>query len=360
MARALAQTCGPLVELNPLKERFGKTKTVLYQTLARHKYRRELDLSLHRYLSEQVDKLLTAYPSVDVVVSPGCLPYPNLFLQSRKPVVYWSDATFANLVDVHPNFTSLTAREVRSGHEIQRLMLSGCAAAVFASRWAADAARQYYGIDERKIVVAPFGANIDEALAPAEVPAVVAARGEDVCRLLFVCRDWWTAKGGPQALRIASLLNRSGLRAELTIIGNRPPVADLPANVKYAGLLRKGIPAERELLEQLYRQSHFLLAPTTIECFGIALCEAGNFAVPVVASDVGGIPEVISIGVSGKIFPFQASDESYCAYIADLFSRPDEYRQLALSAFNYSSKTFNWNRSATIVQGVLSRVCGLA
>jgi glycosyltransferase involved in cell wall biosynthesis len=61
-----------------------------------------------------------------------------------------------------------------------------------------------------------------------------------------------------------------------------------------------GEPAD---LPALLQASDVFLLPSQSESFGLAALEAMACAVPVVASDVGGIPEVVVHGVSGFLAP---------------------------------------------------------
>jgi len=68
-------------------------------------------------------------------------------------------------------------------------------------------------------------------------------------------------------------------------IGNRTPVPDLPANVQCLGEM----PAARRFL----RNFHLLMLPSDYEGMPMVIIEAMAAGLPVVASAVGGIPEVM-------------------------------------------------------------------
>jgi glycosyltransferase involved in cell wall biosynthesis len=66
--------------------------------------------------------------------------------------------------------------------------------------------------------------------------------------------------------------------------------------------------AQEEVLPLLSISDVFLL-PSSQESFGLAALEAMACEVPVVASRVGGIPEVILDGVTGFLHPLDAIDD---------------------------------------------------
>jgi N-acetyl-alpha-D-glucosaminyl L-malate synthase BshA len=94
------------------------------------------------------------------------------------------------------------------------------------------------------------------------------------------------------------------LPARLLMVGDGPEVGEavrlsrsygLGANVQFLG--------DQEQVVPLLSASDLFLMPSAQESFGLAALEAMACEVPVVASRVGGVPEVIEHDVSGYLFP---------------------------------------------------------
>jgi L-malate glycosyltransferase len=77
----------------------------------------------------------------------------------------------------------------------------------------------------------------------------------------------------------------------------------------------EAVGAQEEVTPLLSISDLFLL-PSATESFGLAALEAMACEVPVVASKVGGVPEVIEDGVSGFLHPPDALDAMAASAIA--------------------------------------------
>jgi glycosyltransferase involved in cell wall biosynthesis len=95
--------------------------------------------------------------------------------------------------------------------------------------------------------------------------------------------------------------------ARLLIVGDGPERATLRRQIERAGLQHRVVLAgriddERERVD-IVRASDIALLPSYGEALPMALIEASACARPVIATDVGGVREVVSDGVSGILVP---------------------------------------------------------
>ena len=191
-----------------------------------------------------------------------------------------------------------------------------------------------------------------------EASQFVAARPRDRCRLLFIGVTWLN-KGGNIAVEVAKRLNTGGLRAELTVVGCTPEklgAQPLPDFVRVVGYIDRTSRQGSEKFDQLLRESHFLIVPSRAEAMGLVFCEACAFAVPSLATDVGGIPDVVRNGITGKTFSLDSSIEEYCHFINENMSDAVRYRELSLSALNEYKTRLNTNTAAIEVMKLIEQL----
>jgi glycosyltransferase involved in cell wall biosynthesis len=290
-----------------------------------------------RHWAHELERRL-AGSQADVVVSSDSTPLTHL--ESDLPIVVWTDATFDALVGFYPEFSNLSASSIQNGRRQELAALGRVALAVYSSRWAAEGAREHYGLDDDRLAVVPFGANIEPPSA-AEVNACVGSRSRDVCRLIFIASDWFR-KGGDVAVDAVGLVNEAGVPAEVTIVGAPPHRPDkLPPHANYFGTFDKRSRGGGEL-GRLIGDSHFLLLPTRADCSPVVFAEASAWGTPSLAPDVGGVGEMVVDGVNGRLLEREAGPERYASAILTAFEDPAAYRELALSSRGEYDRRLNW------------------
>lgn len=314
-----------------------RVKRKLYD-LAGKKYLLDRELFVVRDFARQIRS--RADKSTDVFFSPGSTPMA--LLECTRPKVFYSDATFASLMGGYDAYTNLCAETVRNGSAIEQASLDSCAAAIYASDWAARSAIEHYRADPAKVHVVPFGANVFHDLTADDIRDAIRLRPRKVCKLLFVGVDW-KRKGGDKALAVWKALNEGGLPTELHVLGiPELPVSPLPKGVVNHGFIGKTNPEGLTTIARLYLDTHFMILPTQAEAFGFVFAEANAYGVPNLAPAVGGVPTAVRDGIGGQLFDPDAPAKAYAAFIVSLFHNYDRYESLALSAFNEYKTRLNW------------------
>jgi glycosyltransferase involved in cell wall biosynthesis len=329
-----------------------KTKEVVYTRLSSKKYHMLWDRILLKGFASQVEKAL-ASSDCDLVFS--IWGNPIAYLRSEKPIVFWGDATLAGLMNFYPGYSNLCKETIRDGNKAEQLALSKCCLAIYSSEWAAKTAIKNYDVDPSKVKVVPFGANITTNRTTQDIHLILKHKSLEICRLLFIGVEWFR-KGGDLAIRVAGLLNQRGIRTELHIVGYNPP-EELPDHVIRHGFISKSTEQGSTMLAKLFSQSHFLLLPSKADCTPVVFPEACSFGLPVLTTNVGGIPTIIRDGKNGHMFPLEADAAAYCDTIERLWSSRQDYEQLALSSFQEYSKRLNWASAGQKVSNLIREFC---
>lgn len=144
----------------------------------------------------------------------------------------------------------------------------------------------HYGLDD---LPEPWGAN-----GPDPVP-------EDARVLLAVCR-LEPQKGIDVALRALPDVVARHPRAELVVLGEGPQRAELEALAGSLGVPAH-LPGRVPDVSVWLRRASVLVHPVRWEGFGLALLEAMLASVPVVATRVSSIPEIVVDGETGVLVP---------------------------------------------------------
>jgi glycosyltransferase involved in cell wall biosynthesis len=157
-------------------------------------------------------------------------------------------------------------------------------------QWAAYSLVTDYGVPLDKIdVIAP---GVDLNLFR---PSLLGKKSGRV-RILFVGGQF-ERKGGHDLLEAARSL---GDEVELDIVtGAETPV--IPAGVR--ARVHHGLKPQSDKLVALYRAAHIFALPSRGDCMPQAVIEAIACGLPVVATRVGAIPEMVTDGVNGYLVP---------------------------------------------------------
>ena len=301
------------------------------------------------YSAQATQKL--KHMHVDAIVAPQI--HPICYLESKKPIILWTDGLYASLIGFYPGFSSHSASSIKQGNIITKECLSRCEFAVFSSDWAARTAIEIYGASRDKVKVVPFGANIQCHHTLTDIREMLALRSRDTVKLLFLGKHW-DRKGGDTVFNVAKALHAAGQAVELNFVGCHPPKGiEIPSYITCHGFISKRTAEGVEKIRRLLRESHFLFVPSRAEACAIAFCEANAFGLPVLSSYVGGISTVIKDNINGMTFALDAPVSLYTTYIMQLMQDYSCYEEMALNSFHEYKTRLNWEVATAAVKKLL-------
>lgn len=103
------------------------------------------------------------------------------------------------------------------------------------------------------------------------------------------------------------------------------------------------------------RQHHFMVMPSLREAFGVAVLEASACARATIATNVGGIPEVLEDGVNGILVP--PNDVGALAEaIARMASEPELCRKLGRGGYEFVKREYPWQKSLDMMAELYERL----
>jgi glycosyltransferase involved in cell wall biosynthesis len=210
-------------------------------------------------------------------------------------------------------------------------------------------------IGNREIEIIPMGSGIGDV----ENKEFEKEKHEDRKKVLFVGRliEW---KGIKYLIEAFKMLDQE--KYELNIVGDGPErkrlealAADHSSQINFHGYL-KG-----EELEAVYRVADIFVLPSIVdddgytEGLGTVLLEAISYNIPVIGSNVGGIPDIIIDRKTGLLIP--QKDSSAIAAGIELISGDEKLRkEIIKNAMVHIDDAFSWEMITSRFLNIYKRI----
>ncbi|MBK8802008.1 MAG: glycosyltransferase family 4 protein [Fibrobacteres bacterium] len=213
-----------------------------------------------------------------------------------------------------------------------------------------------HAVREVAVELSPYGTTLPESTA-APSPG---RQASDPFEILFVGRH--IERKGIEHL-IDAMAHLQGDRFTLTIVGHGDLTEVLKARasatrdsrIRFTGKLSS------EELSLAYARASVFVLPAVIdskgdtEGLGVVLIEAAEMGLPLVGSDVGGIPDVVVDGQSGLLAP-AAAPQALAERLLRLADQPELARQLVEGARARTRRFFSWDVVIPHLLGIYANV----
>lgn len=176
---------------------------------------------------------------------------------------------------------------------------------------------------------------------------------------LVVTRNLEPIYDNATAIRALAIVRRHVPHARLTIAGTGPELTSLRAlvaeldlgdAVEFAGRL------DRDAVAALYRKADVALNPSTVDNMPNSVLEALASGVPVVSTDVGGVPHIVQDGTTALLVP-PRSPESMARAVLRLLENPAEAERLVAAGLDSVSR-YTWPQVRPVLADVYARAAG--
>jgi glycosyltransferase involved in cell wall biosynthesis len=282
--------------------------------------------------------------------------FGSCFLQSYRafeidPYLY-IDGT---LNEYFSNYRAFDTAEIdetamRRAVELERQGYLSCRKIVVMSRRTAANVHQYYHVPQHKIYIVPPGANIPEQNSLDSRPERFRQPGKRTFIIGFIGL-FPERKGLPKIAEAVRLLRSAGYDVRLHIIGKCPPAISQQDGVTHFGLIDKSVDMDRFI--EIVGNVDVGCMLSRAELTGIALLEFLRMGVPVIATDVGGIPDILELGAGQLVSP-EISAEELAQHVVCLIDEPDQLAKLQQSAWHRRCNA-SWRRVVKELTTVLDR-----
>lgn len=207
------------------------------------------------------------------------------------------------------------------------------------SNWVGNSLVNDYGVSSDRIQVVPPGVDM-QLWQPRDKEQNHSGRR---VRLLFVGGDL-NRKGGH--LLIDAFRKLPPDKSELILV-TRTPISEEPGIT-----VRNDLAANSPELIELYQTSDIFVFPTQAEAFGIAAVEASAAGLPVVATKVGGLEDIVLHGNTGFLSEPNDSD-CLISSLQLLVDNADLRGRMGMAARHHAELHFDARKNASRIVNVL-------
>ncbi len=249
----------------------------------------------------------------------------QLLLPRQLGVVTTLHGTDITVVGLEPSYFRITQFSIQSSDRVTAV-----------SRFLKDRTEESFGITKPIDVIYNF---VDpEVFAPRKRSGLRLAPPH--ARVLMHASNFRPVKNIPTVIQVFAEV-RKRVPVKLVMVGDGPEKAGAEHRVRELGAERDVLfLGNQDCMEEILPLADVFLLPSSSESFGLVALEAMSAEVPVVASNAGGLPEVIDHGATGFLHDSSHVD-GFVASVLRLLGNESLRRSMGRRARRVARERFN-------------------
>jgi glycosyltransferase involved in cell wall biosynthesis len=112
---------------------------------------------------------------------------------------------------------------------------------------------------------------------------------------------------------------------------------------------------QRDRIYPFLQEHHLMVMPSLTEAFGVAALEASACGRPVIASNVGGVPEVVLDGTTGILVP-PKDPHKLAEAIINLAQDARAREKMGKAGYEFVKQRYSWERSLDMMGDLYERL----
>ena len=205
--------------------------------------------------------------------------------------------------------------------------------------------------DEKPVHIIPFGVDT-KLFSPSEYTPST----KEVC--IGVVKSLEEEYGIEYLIRAFNIVIDKGFDCKLLIVGSgslKEKLISLTKKLRLSKLVTfTGKINNDDIVNYLHRMDIFV-TPSLSESFGVSVVEASSCEIPVIASDVGGLPEVIVDGETGFLIP-PRNEAAIAEKIIKLIEQPGLRKNIGSNGRKFVLDNYDWNLCAKKMEEVYESI----
>ncbi len=276
---------------------------------------------------------VSRFEKLDVIHAHYAIPHATSavlakqILKSDVRIITTLHGTDITLVGLEPSFEPLMKFSIEASDQVTAV-----------SAFLRDETIQNYGVQKEIEVIHNF-VDTDQfrPVNAKNLKRLLAPNGE---KILVHVSNFREVKRVKDAIKAFKIVLDEGVKAKFLLVGDGPDRSDCQTLARELGIWQhtRFLGKQSELAAILSASDVFLI-PSGNESFGLSALEAMACGVPVISSDVGGLPELNIDGTTGFIVPM-GNIEMLAARTLELLRNPALHKEMAKAAVHHARTNF--------------------